>query len=161
MSKVSLSSVVRDNTFEGAKYSTHFPRLTRLGQWSPRGSNLRDVDAFMARITIFINGYREDGLCSYTTSTWLMTRDTAGSACAQSVTPIVSWRLSGRCEAWSSSHQARQSGQNPHSTRLRQPRHRQISIVVFPQFMKINIISSYVIPIFMRFDYNRYLSPNL
>ena len=25
------------HTFEGAKCSTHFPRMTRLGQWLPRG----------------------------------------------------------------------------------------------------------------------------
>ena len=68
MSKVSLSSVVRDNTFEGAKCSTHFPRLTRLSQWSPHGINPCDVDAFMTRITMFVYGYREDGLGSRTTS---------------------------------------------------------------------------------------------
>ena len=61
MSKVFLSSVVQDNTFEGAKCSTHLPRLTRLGQLSPRGSNLGDVGAFMTRITMLIYGHREDG----------------------------------------------------------------------------------------------------
>ena len=65
MSKVFLSSGVRDNTFEGAKCSTHFPRLTRLGQWSPHGSNHNGVDAFMTRMTMFVNGYYEDDLSSY------------------------------------------------------------------------------------------------
>ena len=28
------------HTFEGAKCSTHFPRLTRLGQWLPRVTSI-------------------------------------------------------------------------------------------------------------------------
>ena len=47
MSKFFLSLVIRDNTFEGEKCSTHFPRLTRLGQWMPRGTNSGDEDAFI------------------------------------------------------------------------------------------------------------------
>ena len=50
MSKVSLSSVVRDNTFEGAKCSTYFPRLIRLSQWTPRVINPDDEGAFITRI---------------------------------------------------------------------------------------------------------------
>ena len=38
----SPSPRIRDNTFEGAKCSTHFPRLTRLGQWTPRVTNSED-----------------------------------------------------------------------------------------------------------------------
>ena len=36
MSKALLFVKVRGRTFEGAKCSTHFPRMTRLGQWLPR-----------------------------------------------------------------------------------------------------------------------------
>ena len=35
----SFSPRVRDNTFEGAKCSIHFPRLTKIGQWIPRVTN--------------------------------------------------------------------------------------------------------------------------
>lgn len=43
----SSSPRIRNNTFEGAKCSTHFPRLTRLGQWTPRVYGYGDKDAFI------------------------------------------------------------------------------------------------------------------
>ena len=46
----SSSPRIRDNTFEGAKCSTHFPRLTRLGQWTPRVDNPDDERAFITGI---------------------------------------------------------------------------------------------------------------
>ena len=53
----SSSPRIRDNTFEGAKCSTHFLRLTRLGQWTPRGINPDDEGAFITGI----NDHCEDG----------------------------------------------------------------------------------------------------
>ena len=117
MSKVFLSSDPRQH-FWGAKCSTHFPRLTRLGQWMPRGTNPGDKGAFIARI----NGHYEDGsslvqhiglinnprhICLSTDNPRHICLGTGDrgitvSACTWDTYPMINRRLSIRCEAGSS-----------------------------------------------------------
>lgn len=126
----SSSPRVRDNTFEGAKCSTHFSRLTRLGQWTPRVINSDDEGAFITRT----NGHCEDGsslvrrvsLINNPRHTCLGTSNPRQHCLGIRVRYISSGELETiQTRLTQARSQASQGGQNPQSARLEQSRWRQ------------------------------------
>ena len=131
----SSSPRIRDNTFEGEKCSTHFPRLTRLGQWIPRVINPDDEGAFITRI----NGHCEDGsslvqrisLINNPRHTCLDISDSRQHCLGIRIRYISSGELKTiQTRLRQARSQARQGGQNPQSARLAQSRWRQTNTAI-------------------------------
>ena len=115
--------------------STHFPRLTRLGQWTPRGTNPGNKGAFIGGI----NDHCEDGasliqricLINNPRHTCLGTSDPRQHCLGIRVTYISSGELETiQTRLRQDRSQARQGGQNPQSTRLAQSRWRQTNTAI-------------------------------